>query len=165
MPLIGATNSSHGQSPGVLASQPFGDWEVTCGSNNAADVAKLSQSSRCRAVQRLTVQDTGDTVFVLSVLPEGKGKLVGIVSIPLGGYLVPGVELTVDQQKSYKLLIETCTSTGCHAGFPLTGRVEKEMRSGRQATFRVWTTKSKPADIPVSLKGFSDALDELERRS
>lgn len=119
----------------------------------------------CRVIQRLTVQGTGDTVFVLSILPETQGALVGIVSIPLGGYLVPGVELTVDQRKPYKLLIETCTSTGCHAGFPLTGRVEKELRSGRQAIFRVWTTKSNPADIPVSLKGFSDALVELGRRS
>jgi invasion protein IalB len=167
--LIGTTMPGFGQPESPSAPQRFGDWEVVCGA--AADMAKpgnaadRARASTCRAVQRLTVQESGDTVFLLSVLSEGKGALVGIVSIPLGGYLVPGVELTIDRQKAYKLLIETCTATGCHAGFPLTGRVEKEMRSGQQATFRVWTTKNTPADLQVSLKGFSDALADLERRS
>jgi invasion protein IalB len=167
--LVGTTMPGFGQPQTSSAPRRFGDWEVVCGPGTDAatpgDAADRPRGSGCRAVQRLTVQDTGDTAFLLSVLSEGKGALVGIVSIPLGGYLVPGIELTVDRQKPYRLLIETCTSAGCHAGFPLTGRVEKDMRSGRQATFRVWTAKDRPADIPVSLRGFPDALAALESRS
>ena len=149
--------------------QRFGDWEVVC---NAADQGSASPSGNqppvekaCKAVHRLTVQDTNETVFVLTILPGERDFSVAIVSVPLGGYIVPGIELSVDGGKPYKLLIETCTTAGCHAGFTLEGRVDKELRSGKRASFRVWTSKTKPTDVSVSLIGFADALADLRRRS
>jgi invasion protein IalB len=147
----------------------FGDWEVICETPKGeiaspAPTTNLLKNS-CRAVQRLAAKATDETVFMLTVLPGEKAASVAIVSVPLGGYLVPGVEFSIDGRKPYKLLIETCTTAGCHAGFPLTGRVEKELRTGTSASFRIWTTKSKPADVSVSLNGFADAMAHLGRRS
>jgi len=84
--------------------------------------------------------------------------------VPLGGYLVPGIEFSIDGKKPYKLLIETCTSAGCHAGFPLVGQVSKDMHTGQTASFRIWSSKNRSTDVKVSLKGFSDAMACLERR-
>ena len=67
-------------------------------------------------------------------------------------------------EKPYKLLIETCTSGGCHAGFLLTGQVSKDMRAGKSASFRIWSSKSQSSDVKVSLNGLADALSYLERR-
>jgi len=147
----------------------FGDWEVLCGSLAAAELPRTASASNaatrgCRAVQRLTIKETGEAVFILSVLPGDKAGLVAIASIPLGGYLVPGIEVAVDGKKPYKLLIETCTSGGCHAGFLLTGQISKDMRAGKSASFRIWSSKSQSSDVKVSLNGLADALSYLERR-
>jgi invasion protein IalB len=147
----------------------FGDWEAVCENGDqearSASSSPASTERTCKAVQRLAVQGTNETVFVLTVVPGEKDATVAIVSVPLGGYIVPGIEFSVDGGKPYKLLIETCTAAGCHAGFPLAGRVDREMRSGKRASFRVWTTKSKPTDVSVSLNGFADAMGHLGRRS
>ena len=101
---------------------------------------------------------------MLTVIPEEKAGPVAIVSIPLGGYLVPGIEFSIDGKKPYKLLIETCTAAGCHASFPLTGQVSKDLRTGKSVNFRVWSSKSQSSDVKVSLSGFADAMAFLERR-
>jgi invasion protein IalB len=111
------------------------------------------------------VQDSDETVFAVTVIRSNQEAVVAIVSIPLGGYIVPGIELSVDGKKPYKLLVETCNASGCHAGFPLSGRIDKDLRSGKRASFRLWAAKDMPADVTVSLKGLANALARLERSS
>jgi invasion protein IalB len=101
----------------------------------------------------------------MTIVAGGKGPAVAIVSIPLGGYIAPGIEMRVDGRRPYKLLVETCNPAGCHAGFPISGRLERELRSGRALRFRTWTAKDQPTDVTVSLRGFSAALAALERQS
>lgn len=158
---------------GMAQSSPevrrFGDWDVLCANPGGTGAEKTSSTANasaagCRAVQRLTMNGTDSTVFALTVLSGEKSGLVAIASIPTGGYLVPGIEVTVDGKKPYKLLIETCTASGCHAGFPLAGQVSKDLRTGKRASFRIWSSKSQSSDVKVSLTGFDDALTYLERR-
>jgi invasion protein IalB len=96
----------------------FADWEVVCSPPQSSS-ASVSAPPKvdCRAVQRLTVQDSDETVFAVTVIRSNQEAVVAIVSIPLGGYIVPGIELSVDGKKPYKLLVETCNASGCHAGF------------------------------------------------
>lgn len=145
----------------------FADWEIAC-----APPAKDHQipsspkpDADCRAVQRLTAQGSDETVFAVTIVRGAQGTPVAIVSIPLGGYIAPGIELTVDGKKPYKLLVETCNTIGCHAGFPLEGRIDKELRSGKIASFRLWTAKDEPTQVTISLKGLTDALARLEQSS
>jgi invasion protein IalB len=115
-------------------------------------------------VQRLAAAG-GETAFLLTILPNGKGERVMIVSVPLGGYLVPGIEFSVDGRKPFRLLVETCNASGCHAGFALSGRADKELRTGRQAAFKVWRTKDKPVEVGVPLDGLAEAVRALDERS
>lgn len=159
---------SHGLSQENLEIRRFGDWEVACEPSSTDRTSRGSsaahRSTICKAVQRLVVEGASETVFAVSVLPNEQTGSVAIVSVPLGGYLVPGIEFSIDGRKPYKLLIETCTAAGCHAGFPLTGQVSKDMRAGKNASFRVWSTKNQSSDVRVSLNGFADAMTYLERR-
>lgn len=133
----------------------FDDWELLCRPEEA-----------CRISQRLVVEGSDDTVFLLTGLRGGpEGPFVGIVSVPLRGYLAPGIELRVDSREPFQLLYETCDPVGCHAGFPLEGRVLEDFRAGRNARFRVWTAKDNPVDIDVSLIGFTRAFNALRERS
>jgi invasion protein IalB len=135
--------------------ESFGDWELLCPSEDT-----------CRISQRLVAEGGGDTVFLLTALRSGAdGPFVGIVSVPLRGYLAPGIELRVDAREPFQLLYETCDPAGCHAGFPLEGRVLNDFRAGAKARFRVWTAKDNPVDIDVSLIGFTRAFNALGERS
>lgn len=148
--------ASAGEVPGSAAApEKFGDWELFC-----------QPTGGCRISQRLAVEGSGETVFLLTaVRSDPSGPFVGIVSVPLRGYLAPGIELRVDARKPYQLLYETCDPAGCHAGFPLEGGVLNDFRAGTTARFRVWTAKDNPVDIDVSLIGFTRAFAALGERS
>ena len=98
-------------------------------------------------------------------MPDPNGSAAGIVSIPLGGYLVPGIEITIDKRQTFKLLVETCNSSGCHAGFPIQGRVLQALRKGHEASIRIWTTKNKPVVTDLHIDRFEDVISLLKRRA
>jgi invasion protein IalB len=139
-----------------------GDWEIVC------EAAKAPPSGGgpgrdCRILQRQVVRETGQSVFLATVLPAGRdGGLVAILSTPLGGYLAPGMILTVDGGRPFKVLFETCTTAGCHGGFALDGRIARELRRGKVLTVRLWTGKSAKADVAVPLAGLDRALAALK---
>lgn len=151
--LIAMTSGLAAQEPeGVTR---FDDWELYC-----------SEGDGCRMMQRLVVEATRETVFLITILPgDEAGAFAGIVSVPLRGYLAPGIELQVDNRAPFQILYETCDPSGCHAGFALEGRVLQEFRAGLNARFRVWTTRDEPVDLDISLIGFTRAFAALRERS
>jgi invasion protein IalB len=155
MLIFSGSGSTVATPAGDVTSEKFDDWELFCQVNGG-----------CRISQRLAVEGSGETVFLITAVRSDEGgPYVGIVSVPLRGYLAPGIELRVDQRKPYQLLYETCDPAGCHAGFPLEGGVLLDFRAGTTARFRVWTAKDNPVDIDVSLIGFTRAFAALGERS
>ena len=161
-----------------MQARRFGNWELVC--ERAAVPAPPEPSPRkpqaappgktgeagataaCKVVQRQVARETGQSVFLVTVLPAGRpGQLAVIVSTPLGGYLAPGLVLSVDRGRPFKVLVETCNAAGCHAGFALAGRIEHELRRGRELKVRLWTGKGSPANVAVSLAGLDPALAAL----
>lgn len=152
----------------------FDDWELVCrtaeSQDAGADAGEASQaqgaSQDCRISQRLAVAGSGQTVFLLTGLPgDAPGSYVAIVSVPLRGYLAPGIELRVDERAPVGILYETCDPSGCHAGFPLEGAILQAFRAGLTARFRVWTARDEPVDLDISLIGFTAAFEALRERS
>lgn len=153
--LAGSGVASQAQTETNSVLERFTDWELICPAEES-----------CRIAQRLAAPETGDTLFVISALPAREGgPLVGIVSVPLRGYLAPGIELRVDEGRAFRILYETCDPSGCHAGFPLEGEVLAAFRRGLDARFRVWTAQERPVDVGVSLRGFTRALEALRERT
>lgn len=152
----------------------FGDWEIVCepaktsspagdGVPSPAGPGARGDARDCRVLQRQVVRATGQSVFLATVLPAGRGGgLVAILSTPLGGYLAPGMILTVDGGRPFKVLFETCTTAGCHGGFALDGRIARELRRGKVLTVRLWTGKTAKADVAVPLAGLDRALAALK---
>jgi invasion protein IalB len=142
----------------------FDDWELICPKTAAAALKPPKNS--CKVSQRLAVKDTNETAFLVSILPAAQpGQVVAIFSAPLGGYLVPGMELRVDRGKAVRVLFETCNAGGCHGGFAFAGPIRASMTAGAQAQIRLWTTKAKTIEIAVSLKGLGPAVKALEEAS
>ena len=102
-------------------------------------------------------------MFLVSVLPSAKpGIEAMILSAPLGGYLVPGMELHIDKRRPVRVLFETCNTGGCHGGFALTGAIRDALMNASRMQVRLWTSKSKPVDVAISLNGFGAAVKALE---
>lgn len=147
-----------------------GSWEVSCDSSSE-NKDEGRGTGPCRATQRLSVEGSDRPIFAVTVMAarEGGGKggatFVGIVSIPLGGYIAPGIDVQIDRQKPFRLLVETCNVNGCHAGFPVSGPILAQLKAGKSANVRLWVTKAKPVDITLSLDGFSKALGEVVNAS
>lgn len=153
-----APASSAQPSPGASTPRRFDDWEVVC--------APAQKAETCKAVQRLAAPGEGGAsrvVFAASVVRAAKGgQMVMVLSTPLGGYLTPGMAMKVDGRPLAKLLFETCEAGGCHGGFVLTPSFRRTLERGKTLQVRLWTAKSKSADVAISLKGFGPALAALQ---
>jgi invasion protein IalB len=137
----------------------FEDWEMICQIPGKTTASGKS----CKINQILADKESGQTVFAMTALAASKaGSFVVVVSAPLGGYIVPGMQLTIDKKLPYKLLFETCNVSGCHAGFEIKGRIKDDLITGKQARFKIWTTRSQPAEVSISLAGFARAFGSLK---
>ncbi len=151
-----------------IETRRFDDWELVCRTPDTenGNAAQEMASQGCRISQRLAIAESGETVFLLTGLPgDDAGSFVAIVSVPLRGYLAPGIELRVDSREPVRILYETCDPSGCHAGFPLEGAVLQAFRAGMTARFRVWTARDEPVDLDISLIGFTAAFEALREHS
>lgn len=135
----------------------FKDWRVVCSDADAPNTCQMLQS------QPATMG--GGDVFLLSISKAAEAQILSaVVSVPLGVYLSPGVEIHLSGQRPFKVRYEICDQSSCHAGFQLKGAVLRSFKRGSEATFRVWTAKSKAVEFPVSLQGFTAGFADLSAR-
>lgn len=187
--LVWGSTTESIAAPAGSAPQPeiFGGWTLTCPTRGLepapsgaissgvaqplakgvdGDPARKAESRTCLLSQRLSAQGSQEIVFAFSVLPATKkGQFAAILSVPLGGYLAPGMEIRVDKGRPFKVLFETCHVGGCHGGFELSGRILKEMQTGKDFVVRLWTAKNTPVDVRVDLNGFGPGFAGLRERS
>jgi invasion protein IalB len=148
----------------IIAAEPveevFQDWRVRC--------TAFEKEQSCQMLQAVSAIADGPQVFLLSLssgqLPDQSAQTFGVITVPTGVYLAPGIEIHVDKRRPFKVLYEVCDQAGCHAGFRLQGPVLSAFRQGLTAKFRVWTGKSRAVEFPVSLRGFSAALQQYESK-
>lgn len=137
--------------------QVFTDWRVLCQSSGAA--------RSCQMLQSASASDHGPPVFLLSISPaRDAGASYAVVTVPVGVYLAPGLEIRVDDRRPFKVLYEICDQAGCHAGFKFSGAVSRAFHQGLDAKVRVWTAKTQAVEFPVSLRGFSAAFGYYQKQ-
>lgn len=135
----------------------FKDWRVVC---SEADTA-----NSCQMLQSRPATTGGDEIFLLSISKAAEAQnLSAVISVPLGVYLAPGVEIHLSGQRPFKVRYEICDQSSCHAGFQLKGAVLRSFKRGSEAKFRIWTAKSKAVEFPVSLQGFTAGFADLSAR-
>ena len=130
----------------------FSDWQVLC--------HFTGEARSCQMLQSAPASRGGQAVFLLSIAPgqdSASNDDYAVMTVPVGVYLAPGIEIRVDNKRPFKVLYEVCDRAGCHGGFKLSGAVLTAFQKGIEAKVRVWTAKSKAVEFPVSLQGFSNA--------
>ena len=131
-------------------------WGVRCNTPTGAPAA-------CQIFQNIVVKDSRQPIlnFAISFADDAK-TAVGIFVMPLGIYLPPGLTLQVDDGQIYEMAIEICGLKGCRVRFGFDENLMNLFKRGKAARITFSGGDQKPIRIPVSLKGFTAALNDLK---
>ena len=83
--------------------------------------------------------------------------------MPLGVLLPPGIAISIDGGEPERLPIRHCEPGGCLAPFELEDGILRQLRSGTELQVMAYGIDEQQVSIPVSLMGFTAALNALPR--
>lgn len=132
-----------------------GDWQVRCFS--------VQNSSPCDQFWQQTDPRTGQRMVAVSIAyaPSADRHLV-VISVPLGVSIPKGVTIQADNYTSPALHYRMCSRDGCFVQAVVdNGMIASLAKSGPQAKLNIAGDDGKTFSLPLSLKGFSEAHDEM----
>lgn len=140
------------------AKQPEGNpWVVNCASGGSGT------DLECQASQNLTESKTGQRVLTLTVRRQAdNGSLAMLLALPHGLFLPAGASYQIDSGNKAAVAIQTSDQNGAYAAVPLTPELLTGLKSGTTLSIGMESVTRKPVTIPVSLKGFTAAVDKLQ---
>ena len=141
------------------ASATYGDWGSKC------DKSPDGNKELCYVFQNVTKKEGGQLVLGARVAyREGQGDPLVVITVPLGSLLPPGAALTMEGVEPVKLTFFLCAQEGCTTvAAPLTPDMLAAMKKGEQAVVRVAAPNKQVVGLPLSLKGFTKALNSLKK--
>jgi invasion protein IalB len=133
--------------------ETYQDWRVACSSRDKATACAISQDQTQQNGQRLLAVE-------MQVRPDGSALATFL--LPFGIVLDSGITPNVDDQPPLKpVRFRTCLPTGCIALLPIDPATLAKLRVGSRLNLKVTADADKPLSFPVSLHGFSAALDRV----
>jgi len=135
----------------------YQDWIYRC------EPAQDDVPERCFIVQTIkdTESDRDLAQMAIGYVPDQTDP-VAIISLPLGIYLPPGIGLKVDEGEPVRVPVEVCDGGGCRTGITLKDPLRASMKKGVTALILVQDGSRQSAGLPISLKGFTAALNALQ---
>lgn len=121
--------------------------------NKKLDIA-LGPPDGERALRLLT--------FQIAHNPTKPGQIVAILTTPLGTSLLPGMRIKVDEGKELRFPFERCLTIGCRVAMVLDDNLITQMKRGNKAFVLFHDMRGKGISLPVSLSGFTAALNSLK---
>lgn len=141
---------------GTVKSQ-HGDWQVVC-----KDPPAGSKNPICALVQSVTAEDKNNIGLTVYFQKFSNGTRVLRVFAPLGVLLPPGLGLKIDDKDVGHAPFLRCHSFACYAQVVVEDSLIEQLKTGKTAIFIIFQTEEAGIGIPISLKGFGDALTELK---
>ena len=147
-------------SPPLLAEEKaeiYGDWGRKC------ETPKGLDQELCFIFQNLSIKESGKRVMHITAgyLPK-QDKPAMVFTLPLGVALRPGIRVKVDESEPMNVGYNICLNTGCRAGMELTEKTITLLKQGSKVVITFVSPQGKGLNVPVSLKGFTDAFDSLK---
>ncbi|MGB5641434.1 MAG: invasion associated locus B family protein [Sedimenticolaceae bacterium] len=136
----------------------FGDWGYNC------DKSPDGKNEICYVFQNVTKKEGGQLVLGARIAyRDGKGDPLIVVTVPLGSLLPPGAALVMEGIEPVKLTYFLCAAEGCTTvATSLTPAMVEAMKKGENAVVRVAAPNQQVVGLPLSLKGFTKALESLK---
>jgi len=137
----------------TTVSESYGDWTVSC--------VRPETKATCIVVQSQGDSKTGRRQFGFELSVPKDGRSEGVILMPFGMAIEPGVTFKLDEQALGKgAPYSTCTSDGCLVPISFPALATDGMRNAKSLTVTAQKSgNSEPATIVVPLAGFPQAFD------
>jgi invasion protein IalB len=140
---------------GTVKSQ-HGDWQVVC-----KPPPPGAKNELCALVQSVTAEDRNNVGLTIYFQKFSNGTRVLRVFAPLGVLLPPGVGLKIDAVDIGHAPFLRCHTFACYAQVTVEDKLIEQLKTGKTAIFIIFQTEESGIGIPISLKGFGEALAAL----
>jgi invasion protein IalB len=159
----------------------FKDWRVLCDERQDANGKAFEQ---CYMLQDWNQQEQKRRVLQVAIAypAQRPGEVMAVFTMPLGIFLPTGIKLSVDGSEPFSFPFQRCETwkiktkdgkeavdAGCKAAIRLNDELLKAFKKGNKANvvFHAPDNRggTKPFEVPVSLNGFTAALNELAKKS
>jgi invasion protein IalB len=140
---------------GVVRGQ-HGDWQIVC-----RPPPPGAKNEVCAIVQSVTAEDRNNVGLTVYFQKFSNGTQVLRIFAPLGILLPPGLGLKVDDKDVGNAPFLRCHSFACYAQVVAEDKLLEQLRVGKTAMFVIFQTEEAGIGIPISLKGFGEALGKL----
>jgi invasion protein IalB len=135
----------------------YWDWQVFCELQGTAKRCVLTQQQ---------MQKDGQRVLAIQIAAPTSERLSGIMVLPFGLALAPGVSLQVDDRPAGSALpFRTCLPAGCMVTMSFDGPTVTMLRTGMALRVRATVDSGQETLFSVSLAGFSAGLDRIAELS
>jgi len=134
-----------------------GDWQIVC-----KDPPPGAKSEVCALVQSVTAEDKDNIGLTVYFQKFSNGARVLRVFAPLGILLPPGLGLKIDDKDVGHAPFLRCHTFACYAQVVVEDPLIEQLKNGKTAIFIIFQAEEAGIGIPISLKGFKEALAELK---
>lgn len=155
--LTFATSAFAVDAPEGTVKAQYGDWQVVC-----KDPPPGAKNAVCALVQSVTAEDKNNIGLTVYFQKFSNGTRVLRVFAPLGVLLPPGLGLKIDDKDVGHAPFLRCHSFACYAQVVVEDSLVEQLKTGKNAIFIIFQTEEAGIGIPISLKGFADALKDLK---
>lgn len=136
--------------------KPAVAWTVNCASANAGAL-------ECQMSQNLTESKTGQRVLTVTIRKQPKdGAMAMLLALPHGLFIPAGASYQIDAAEKKTVAIQTSDQNGAYAAVPLNADLIKALKTGTSLNISMESVTRNPVTIPVSLNGFTAAIDKLD---
>ncbi len=137
------------------ARRVFGQWSLRC------EEPKDGQE-RCSIVQDVVTRASGQRVVRAAIgLVPGGADPIALFTLPLGISLPPGVSLRIGSGEPVHFPIERCEAEGCRGFLKLGAELLEALKRAGSVELSFHDRQRQPIRVPLSLDGFSPALEAL----
>lgn len=137
----------------TISTRAFGDWQVRCEQIKG-------DSKTCVMSQQALMQNSGQRLMQVNIGKKDDGTQMTFV-LPLGISLPAGATLQLAEDNVMPLVIGFCTQAGCFVNQKLDKSLIDAISAQESVSVGLETNDGQVIDVPLSSKGFGDALKAL----
>lgn len=126
----------------------IGSWRIIC-----------KTGEECRAAQSIVTQSTREPVMVARLYRKPEPTLT--FTMPLGGFIAPGLSIAIDKGKPTRLPFEMCTVEGCVLGIKLGKPLMERLVKAKTVSIVAYLAPQKPLTLDFSFADFKTVWDAL----
>ncbi len=138
----------------------FGDWDVRC--------FPVKSGSPCEAIYLAVEKQTRQRVTGVTVVyAPSQDRYIMQVAVPLGVSIPDGLVIQTSTFTTGKLPFRRCDEAGCYVETGIDSKMIDTLKgaSASQANLAIVWASGKKAQLPLSLKGFGDAVADMVKQA